>query len=1074
VSSSGAYAVAVDRRVMWWDGAVWQFQLLPKEQAVVGVVDMWWAENDLWIKYLDSPTSDPQEYSTYRILGALGGARTLQRLSFSAGDVDDLQLIDATAATQGALVLRTTPSSKFGQNLVCRVEAVGEVAPLLTGTPTTFEAGRLYLHARRGRWSDMFDRMALQDDGQAYIASWRDFVGGVPPNNVLWNVQETYGDTATISGVTSNDGLKLLVNAFGERTDVPDLHVLDVAPGLGLPFSDTVFSTAPRDGFAAQPFGWVSAVSSIDDQLLYATTLGTWPSRAKSWRPEGRRAIPGIAVSTAFGMALTKSTVGPAVQPDGDGISWVTGIGLVPLLDGSLPEANPCGVVAVEGADCLVYPGEATAMSMDMDGFVYVVDGPRGQVLRKKVGDAAWSLVASHLMHPADIAIRQVNGHTLVYILDGDIWVFEPSSQVAMRQSAASMAPYDVALADPAESVVDDASIVRPTAACEQGAPCFSPPIWSDTSFPWKDLDGWAVLAGQTVCLSGQDFGQSGTLYLTGVVVPTTSWSASSLCFESSAAPQQPKRGALWIVRDDQVPSHVLPYIVDPESGPGVTSFRVDTPLPSGVTPRIATACRSSIDQGCTVAIVGPLSLTPSATIDGMPAAISGQNQGNITLAWPDGLVAGEYELVLDGLTKIVELVDFDKESLSELAVDQIGIPRHDQAITTAFGETYGVFRSGQYGSPNGVRTPSASVVEVRNLSSGAHPGMPDDQFSQEVDLPRLVPHDGALFAVVRRASYVRELSGNGVVVLNDYQITEPVTAGLYRLDAGANAFVALPDTSMPGSTTGRIVGAVSTARGLVVVLYDEVAKTVMAQVWDGAAWSQDAPISLEVLETRVSGSRLFVHSPNGIFSLDLEDSSLLGPFVPPGSRLMTFGADGGDVLVVVESAGEAQIQRLNLGTGAFELIVALPDVPGVGLTTPPNRASAMEGVSAVSGDRASIWVAIADRDTASATAGLRLLRYQAGQWFESGEIAGSVEASVCLGPIRTSEVAGFCSTTETFQGGCTMFACQHGTGGFVPRSAWADTVSLTPIGGKVVAAFESIYGGYSLEGSGYGQFVTW
>ena len=80
---------------------------------------------------------------------------------------------------------------------------------------------------------------------------------------------------------------------------------------------------------------------------------------------------------------------------------------------------------------------------------------------------------------------------------------------------------------------------------------------------------------------------------------------------------------------------------------------------------------------------------------------------------------------------------------------------------------------------------------------------------------------------------------------------------------------------------------------------------------------------------------------------------------------------------------------------------------------------------------------------------------------------------SMCLGPVDTA-AGGFCATHDTFQDGCTMFACQHATGGFVPRAAWADTVFLTPSAGAILAFFESIYGTYSIDGSGDAQVVTW
>ena len=81
-------------------------------------------------------------------------------------------------------VIGADPTVERSQRLVCRLVESPEgepIAPLITGTPTAFEPGRLYLHARRGEGSEVGDRLALQQDGHAFVSAWRHLLGAPPP-----------------------------------------------------------------------------------------------------------------------------------------------------------------------------------------------------------------------------------------------------------------------------------------------------------------------------------------------------------------------------------------------------------------------------------------------------------------------------------------------------------------------------------------------------------------------------------------------------------------------------------------------------------------------------------------------------------------------------------------------------------------------------------------------------------------------------------------------------------------------------------------------------------------------------
>ncbi|PKN59319.1 MAG: hypothetical protein CVU56_01255 [Deltaproteobacteria bacterium HGW-Deltaproteobacteria-14] len=1087
VSPTGAYAVAIGTRVMWFDGA-WHFQALPQEKKIHAVLSLRFAGEDLWIAYREGTADEPLRQVTYRIRGALAGAPRLEKPTFRAGDGTFDALLDIAADGDDAwAVLAATPTRERAGHLVCKLGATAPVAPLLTGTPAVAEPGRLYLHARRGAASDMFDRLALTEDGRAYVAAWRQLLGRVPPGAPLWNVSDGFDAKATIAGITTNSGVQIYVNAFGERTDVPELHVLDVAPVIGLPYGGTTFRVAAAAPAQSQPAGWVSATSSVERELLLAGERGTWPLRAASWTPAGRRPIPGIARATAAGIALTKPQNGPVLvlaSGGDDGGGWVTPIGLVSLLDGPLPTESPCATPPVASSTCVIYPGEATSLTMDSDGAIYVVDGPRGQVARKRPADDAFSPVATGLMHPADLALRHEGGVTRLYVLDGDVWVFTPSDAPAVRRAASAMTPYAVALRDPAEAdpQVDPGSL--PTASCVSGAPCLSPPIWSDTSFPWKDLDGWVVLADQNICLPGQDYGDAGTLLLNGVAVPTTSWGPASVCFDAKQAPHEPRRGALWLVRDDGVPSHVLPYaVVDPQSGATAqNAFDVEVPLPAAArAARLATSCRSAREEGCEVVVVGPLPTPLTATIDGLDAPVVSFGAGNLLVRWPDGLSPGRYTLAVAGLSAEVELVDVHKRTLGEVPVDQIGVPEHGQAVAAAWGRTFAVVREGRTSHVFGDPVPDAVVVALHDVDGGAVPPFPDDQHALQGDLPRVVAHGDDVVVSVRRASYRRDHSGNGGTVINDYGLVEPVTAGLFRLSESAAglAWEDLGDVAIPDDAAdGAIDGLASADGALWLALFDAADHRTHVLRDAGAGWEAVAEVAADRVRTVVGDGALYVVAREQVWRVRLAATGTVeGPFGLPVGPWVAAGAWGGGLALVTEPlGGAATLWSLGAGADAFASVAALPAVPGIGSrTTRVSDGREIPGVSAVVGRGAAAWIAIADR-TAGETRGLRLATWDGAAWAVSGEAAGSFAEARCVGPALSELTApDFCAVGGPMANGCTLFSCLHDTVGFVPRAATADRLDLFVAGdGGPVALFDALYGPPSVYGSGATQAARW
>lgn len=1077
VRSDGAHAVTLDRRVLWWDGTAWNFQLLPAGDATVQVADMWFVGDDLWVDVLETPRVEAKRHVTYRVVGAVGGAKVLEKIVFRAGDVLYASLVNVTTSGDDVRVLlNTTPTVKNAQNLVCTVGASRAVAPLLTGTPATFEPGRLYLHARRDRWSDMFDRMALQSDGHAYVAAWRRLLGSVPPAEPMWNVQEKFAATATISGVTTHDGLKIYVNAFGERTDLADLHVLEVAPLLGIPYSDDLFRVAPSAGRPSIPMHWVSAFSTIEDELLFGGIAGSWPARAATWTPEGRRPIHGLAVATPAGIALTKSKAGPELKMFEGSLQWVTGIGLISLVEGSLPEGSPCGLELVESDTCLVYKGEATAMGMDWEGFVYVVDGPRGEVHRRKLG-GAWEKVAVGLMHPADIVIRQRDSKTLVYVLDGDIWVFEPSSTPAVRTTANGMTAYEVALADPAEKL-EPLEMVRPTAECVPGAPCMSAPVWSTTSFPWKHLDGWVVIVDQTVCLPGQDYGESGELFINGKAIQTSTWNTSNVCFDATLVPRDPKRGALWLVRADGTPSHLLPYAIDPPLTPGASPIDIENPLPpEWIGPRIVTSCRSSREEGCEVVVVGSLPEPILATIDGKPAVLRETRMGNLVFEWPSELSPGTYTLNVSGLTREVELVELKKTTLGAVHVDQIGTPEHGQAIAEFAGQTWGVAREGRVFYSNGTTIPDAVTVSLRNLEGGVAPGLPDDQFSLQEDLPRLATADDALVVAVRRATYVRERSSNGGQVINTYNLVQPMTAGFFRMRQinGNLSMETLPDAVIPdASSDGSLEGVLSVDGTLWAALYSVDGTRLFLMRFVNGAWESVASVSLTLQKTVVADGYIYALSRDQVWRVKIAETPVIeGPFGLPAGERVSVGSTDDSLLVITETNTVASVHTLLTSDSEFGAKRDLPTVPGIGIrTTRVSDGAVIPGVSGVVGNGVNIWVAVADR-TEAATRGLRLAQFDGDSWRVQGELAGSFQESLCVGPILNSaQKSMMCAISDIMANGCTLFACEHSTGGFVPRIATADRLNVFAGSRGVVMMFDALWGPPSVSGSGDTQIV--
>jgi hypothetical protein len=1125
IRANGTLAVAAQGFLSVREADAWRRFRLPTEPDHNGdlvpseVGRVWLLGDDAWFTRNVSSReggTGPVTFSTetFRIRGALGGGSgLLERVRFAAGD----ERFDGPIAMSEpsdrspdgpTLLLKVDPTLKRSQTLVCHLdEAAPAVADLVTGSPTAWEPGRLYLHARRGAFSEIGDRFALRDDGHAFVANWRHLLGAPPPAKPLLDVNARYDDPgARISGLSVARGLEVFVNTFGRDTQTPELRMLQVSPLLGTTFSDTLWQNAPAPGRATQPLGDVYAVSHIEDETLLATLGGTWPRSASEPRRAVSRPLPGIAVASPAGYAIYKRKIGARRVHQRPELGWVTVLGLARLSDGELPAEGACDAERGDVDGCILYPGEATQVAMDSAGWLYVVDGRQGLVARRHRDGEDWETVADGLIHPSDLILREEGGATRVYVLDGDVWAFEVhAGVVASRRAASAMAPYLSLFRDPAEERVEvplDGWPPRDLDTCTRGAePCFSPSNWDHGDANLARWKGFILIGGDdtdaSVCLRGEGFGTSGTLFAEGRPVPTYNWSDSNLCFRSSGVPSTPMLGTLWVKRADGRSSQAAPYVIV-DTRPGAPAVFPKPPaLPwADKTARVLTSCRSGRAEGCAILIYGNLEFLPQplvAKIGGRDAPLLSKRHASYVFAWPEGLPPGRHAFDLEGLTGEVELVDHDKKTLARAYVDGFGVPFHGQAMAVVGSEPLAVIREGNWTArSDGTKIPNTITIQVTSLDAGGRHGvLPDDQVSLSEDLPRLISEgDGALLAV-RRARYTRnDVFGSGQTTINDYRLVQPVTAGLFRMAydaAGVPRWTALPDVVIPdGSASGALLAVASHAGEPWVVLAGAGATETFLMRLTAEGWVTGATVPGEALHVTVEGARLHVVTASHVHRVDLGAEVPAGPAIPLPDGVRVAGPDGEGLVVVTEAGGVAALHALGRDAEGFSRLAELPAVPGLFTDAQPifPGVPAQAGLSAVVGDGARVWVAVARRtvvDPEQGTTfpedrGLRLLRWEAGRWVDSGDVADGGIFPRCTGAIwdDASRTRTCYDPDGRMKGGCAPFACQVESLGHAPRRAAAGNVSLMPRAGRIEVLFDSVFGPLNLDGGADTQRVTW
>ncbi len=1124
--ADGTLAVMSAQFIPVREGGAWRRFPRPTEPNIQGdfvasnIERLWLLGDDVWFA---RPVSQREAsggltfgFETFRIRGALrGGAGVLERVRFAAGaERFDAPLTftesHASGAPSRAVLLQVDPTLKRSGTLVCQLDDTPSgppVADLVTGSPAAWEAGRLYLHARRGAYSEVGDRFALREDGHAFVGNWRHLLGAPPPAKPLLDVYARYDDAgARISGLSTQRGLEVFVNTFGRDTQTPELRIREVSPRLGTVFSATLGQNEPAPGRPTQPLGDVYGVTHIEGETLFATLGGTWPRSASEPLRAISKPLPGLAAASPAGYAIFKRKIGARKVHLAPELGWVTALGLARLGDGELPPESACDAERGDVSGCILYPGEATQVAMDSAGWLYVVDGRQGLVARRHRDAEAWETVADGFVHPSDLLLRQEGDLTRVYVLDGDVWAFEvQAGLVASRRAASAMTPYLSLFRDPAEDRVEaplDGWPPRDLDTCTRGAePCFSSSNWdhSDPNLaPWQ---GFIRIGGDdtdaSICLRGEGFGTSGTLFAEGRPVPTYSWSNANLCFHSSGVPSTPKLGTLWVKRADGRSSQAAPYLIL-DLRPGAPAVFPKPPaLPwSDKTARVLTSCRSGRAEGCALTIYGNLDSVPQpvvAKIGGLDAPLLRKRYASYVFAWPEGLAPGRHPFDLVGLTGEVELLDHDKQTLARAYVDGLGVPDHGQTMAIVGGEPLAVIREGNWtATSDGTKIPNGITIQVTSLDAGGRHGvLPDDQLSLSEDLPRLIAEgDGALLAV-RRARYSRsDVFGSGQTVIQDYALVRPVTAGLFRMAydaAGVPRWSALPNVPIPdGSETGALM-AVTTHAGepWIVLAGAGGAETFLMRLTpDG--WVTGATVPGEALHVTVAGSRLHVLTATHAHRVDLGAEVPVGPAIPLPDGVRAAGPHGDGLAVATETGDVATLHTLTPGGDAFTSRADLPTVPGLFTETPDVfRGGRMQpGLSAVVGDGVRVWVAVARRvldvpeggQSFPEDRGLRLLRWEGGGWTVSGEVADGGIYPRCTGAIwdNASRARTCYDPNGGMKYGCTLFACQVESLGHAPRRAAAGHVSLMPHDGRLEVFFDSVFGPQTLDGGSDTQRVTW
>ncbi|MBN2797668.1 MAG: hypothetical protein JXX28_00835 [Deltaproteobacteria bacterium] len=361
----------------------------------------------------------------------------LEEVLFDVGTPLALRVIDGAPRRDGATLLVWAPAYDDGSGAPSFLPLLdgsreawrcaagedvteGAVALCDEGTPAHMAAGRLYPHALRGAQSLHTDKLALDPSGVAFVASQ-----AYVPEGGLGTVRAAPSPSAPL---LLHEGTALEDSVWG--VDAPSAGGVRALRG-------------PPEGTASAAYqqmldantGEASAVTPLPfDRTVYelvdvpGDTLARTAGGALSLG--AARSILGPTQEVRFPRFLyTRGSHGVVV--DQGVLDLYTGANaLFPRYftpfnpgDGALPDPLAC-----TPETCIHLDGVIPAdVEVGDAGDLYVLDGIRGQVWLHEAGAplGAWEVVAAGLFQPSDMALREEADRTLVYVLDGPVWVFD-------------------------------------------------------------------------------------------------------------------------------------------------------------------------------------------------------------------------------------------------------------------------------------------------------------------------------------------------------------------------------------------------------------------------------------------------------------------------------------------------------------------------------------------------------------------------------------------------------------------------------------------------------------------------
>lgn len=90
-----------------------------------------------------------------------------------------------------------------------------------------------------------------------------------------------------------------------------------------------------------------------------------------------------------------------------------------------------CGDEMMDVSGCYRADRRFVDAAISDDGTVYVIDGTRGRLLSRGLGDAEWRVVAEGFLHPTHVQLDPMKGDDLIYVVDGDVYALIPGDNTA-------------------------------------------------------------------------------------------------------------------------------------------------------------------------------------------------------------------------------------------------------------------------------------------------------------------------------------------------------------------------------------------------------------------------------------------------------------------------------------------------------------------------------------------------------------------------------------------------------------------------------------------------------------------